>query len=66
MKKILTIAAIVIFASNFASASNGNNGNVIFKLQVKAAHSKTTKINSFSVKGMQDTKDILVDVTPAA
>ena len=60
MKNILTIAAIVIFASNFAQASNGNNGNVTSKFQVKTLRVKATKLSGFSIKGMQDTKDILL------
>ena len=65
MKKILTLAAItVIFASNFASASNTNNGQVISILKVKTVKAKIqyTKLSavSFDGKHMQDTKDSLM------
>jgi len=73
MKKILTLSAIaIIFASNFANASTlstGNDGKIIVKTQVKTSKgTKTTKISAkeFSIKGMQDTKDILLQTSPKA
>jgi hypothetical protein len=71
MKKILTIAAIAtIFASNFANASTiitANGGKVIFSAKVKTsksskAHYSKIYAKEFSVKKMQDTKDILMPI----
>jgi hypothetical protein len=73
MKKILTLAAIaILLASNFANASTVSTGNGVkinFKAQVKTSKSVKahyTKISAkeFSVKKMQDTKDILMPIAP--
>jgi hypothetical protein len=73
MKKILTLAAIaIIFASNFANASTltmGNGGKTIFTSVKTSKNVKShVKISAkeFSIKGMQDTKDILMQILPIA
>jgi hypothetical protein len=71
MKKILTLSAIaIIFASNFASASTltmGNGGRTILNT-VKTSKSVKSHVKistkEFSIKGMQDTKDILMQILP--
>jgi hypothetical protein len=62
MKKILTIATIAIFAVNFANASNVKGGKVNTSAKVKTTHIKYVKLSAkdFSVKNMQDTKDMLM------
>ncbi len=74
MKKILTLAAIAtIFAFNFANASTANGGKKITGAKGKTNTSKSaktqyTKISAktFSIKKMQDTKDILMPLgTPS-
>ena len=69
MKKIFTIAAAtVLFAANVASASNMTGGKMIISFHTQSAEVHYTKISAkqFSVKNMQDTKDILFQITPAA
>ena len=60
MKKILTIATIAIFAVNFANASNVKSGKVATKATVKTSKHAKISAKEFSVKGMQDTKDMLM------
>ena len=60
MKKILTIATIAIFAANFANASNVKSGKVATKAAVKTTKHVKISANEFSVKGMQDTKEMLM------
>ena len=67
MKKILTIAAIAILASNFASASNMTGGKMIINFHTNTSKVHYTKISAkqFDIKNMQDTKDILFSIPNA-
>jgi hypothetical protein len=68
MKKILALALVAIFASTFANASTGMGGKTHCRAAVKTTKTHFSKISvkSFSIKKMQDTKDILMPLgTPS-
>jgi len=67
MNKIITLTIIAALATGFANASNVGGG----KTAAKAANTKSNTVKyvkfttkDFSIKKMQDTKDILMPYTP--